>query len=74
MEVAPDTEAQAAIKAEGGKKAFLLAPASIKGNVAEAMIKKAVAVVAQEVPVASLKNLNNPRYQYPRRNQARKST
>ncbi len=78
MEVAKDTEAarhievQAAIKAEGDKRAFLLAQASIKGSAAEAMMKEAVAVVAQEVPVASLQNPNNPRFRYPQQNQAHK--
>ena len=71
-EAARDKEAQAVIKAEGDMKAILPAQASIKGNAAEAMMKEAVAVVAQEVPVASLQNPNNPRFRYPQLNQAHK--
>ncbi len=71
-EAARDKEAQAVIKAVGDMRAILPAQASIKGNAAEAMMKEAVAVVAQEVPVASLQNPNNPRFRYPQLNQAHK--
>ena len=71
-EAARDKEARADIKAEGDMRAILPAQASIKGNAAEAMMKEAVAVVAQEVPVVSLQNPNNPRFRYPQLNQAHK--
>jgi len=69
---AMETEAQAAIKAEGGTIASLPARASIKANGVEAMMKEAVAVAVQEVPVASPKNPNNPKFRFHKQNQAPK--